>query len=427
MPDWLEGIEKARRGDTGPLEPTVVEQAPAVQPVLPSEEISIPAEPGELPDWLTQTRSALEGEQPPSGAEAGAQPLPAAPEGSLPDGLAPAEIPEWMQALRPGTEVEAPDEPPETEGLLEGMRGTLHASPAIDEIGHLSATPLPTSAASIARAQLLQELLSRPAEQPQAAEQKQRAKLDWTAQRLLVLLLFAVAIIAPMTGVQLYDSDAAIPTTDLYANSVEVFDLIEAQVQPEDSVLLVFAYDASSADEMSRVAEPIVLHLLQRGARLTPVSTLPEGPALAERLISRLTAGTQLPSVATPVYQPGQAAGVQSLLTNASDMTMVVVLSGEPGEFRTWLEQVRARFVDMPVVAGISARVETDARPYLSAQSNLKGIVVGLVGAASYESSVGSTYRPASFYLQSLALTHLVVVGLIIIGGVVFMIGGKNR
>jgi hypothetical protein len=244
---------------------------------------------------------------------------------------------------------------------------------------------------------------------------------------MLVSLLFAVAIIAPMAGVQFYDSDAAIPATGLYKDATGVYNLIEAQIQAEDSVLVAFAYDASSADEMSRVAEPIVLHLLQRGARLIPVSTLPEGPALAERLVSRLSREAQVASVAAPVYQPGEAAGVQTLLSDTSGMAMVLVLAGEPEEFRTWLEQVGTTSGDLPVVAGISSRVEPDARPYLSAPGNLQGIVVGLVGAASYESSIGSAYRPASFYLQSLALSHLVAVVLIIVGGVVFMVGGKRR
>jgi hypothetical protein len=244
---------------------------------------------------------------------------------------------------------------------------------------------------------------------------------------LLVSLLFAVAVIAPMTGVQFYDSDAAIPGTGLYQDAVGVFELVEEQIQSGDSVLVAFAYDASSADEMSRVAEPILLHMIQRGARLIPVSTLPEGPALAERLLSRLSGATGVSGLVAPVYQPGEAAGVQTLLTDASGVNMVVVLSGEPEEFRTWLEQIRAKSVDLPVVAGVSARVEPDARPYLSAPSNLKGIVVGLVGATSYENSIDSTYKPATFYLQSLALSHLVAVALIVVGGVVFMLGGKNR
>jgi hypothetical protein len=138
------------------------------------------------------------------------------------------------------------------------------------------------------------------------------------------------------------------------------------------------------------------------------------------------------------VYQPGNATGVQVLLTEAEDATLIVILAGRSMEFRNWIEQITAYSTSdlegRPVIAGVSARVEPDYRAYYDSTNQLHGAVVGLVGAASYESSLsaaggdgGVRERTTDFHLQSLTLAHLAVAGLMVVGALVFLIRGRGR
>ncbi len=148
-------------------------------------------------------------------------------------------------------------------------------------------------------------------------------------------------------------------------------------------VLIAWEYGPAEADEMDRVAGPLMEHLLRRDARLIVVSTRLEGPAAAEALLaSRLTDGlSERPRrIANLGYLPGQAAGVREAIgtlegrTEAvtglpasqmeamvgvhsiADVKMVVVLAAQPDDLRIWVEQISAVHPNVPVVAGVSAR-----------------------------------------------------------------------
>jgi hypothetical protein len=422
LPDWLAEREI-------PL-PEAEEALPGV-PVLTREEALPRAEEEGLPAWLADL---AQGEQ--AGEPVGA---------ILPEdaGLVPAEIPEWLEALRqqPGVEAVASDEPVEAAGLLEGLKGTLLPSPALESLPERAAAvpSAPTSAAAIARAELLQELLGRPAAVEEPARRVDRQRAGWIIQRLAVGVLLLLAILAPMVvRVSFFGSPSA-PAAQ------RLFDVVERATAQEATVLVAFEYGPAEADEMDQVAKPILDHLLQRGARLAIVSTRPEGPAVADELLAELIPDEQV-SAARVVrlgYQPGQAAGVQALLAGlgdraqalegvrtAADLTMVLVLAAQPSDLRTWVEQSSLGYAAVPRGAGISARAEPLAAPYADPRADqLDGMVAGLTGAAVYEASLGSGGRADlyDFYLNSLGAAQLAVVGLMFVGALIFLTGGQRR
>jgi hypothetical protein len=421
----------------------------AAAPVfVPAEGVS-PPEPGELPDWLSglAPREVTGAPAPPSHPE----PLPEAAAPPV-EGLVRAEIPDWLEALRPRAEADAVEEPAETTGLLEGLRGTLLASPAVSTPAPPGAPPaIAGGAASVARAELLQELLSRPAAPVRPAKRGARRRVGWTIQRLMVGLLLVAAIVVPMVGVWPLGGQISQIRTPVADDAVAAFATVEARVDAQCAVLMAFEYDATEAEEMDRIATALLRHLIERGARVILVSTRPEGPALAERLAAQVTPSTELGRVANLGYQPGQATGVQDLLVNlsaryeyssgtpaanleamqgiasAGDVAAIWVLSGQASDLRAWVEQTSSRYPEATLLAGISARAEPVGRPYLEGSNQLAGIVTGLAGAAAYEAGLAGGVGLASFFLESLALAHLAVAGIMVAGAAIFAFGSRNR
>ena len=437
IPDWLREFQAAplvQEGSSAKLPPIALvdtaASAPAapesVPPVLLEEETPIPP-PGEIPDWL---RAAAE-EAPP---ELG--------------GLVPAEIPEWLRALQPRAEAAVEEEPAETEGFLSGLRGLLPIGRGLD----MPATAQPSlprapSPAAVARAELLQGLLSRPLMTSPAVEAREAYRpTGWALSRLLVGVILLGAILLPMLVRLSLFSPPVVP-------AVETLFAVVHQLPSGTSVLVAWEYGPAEADEMDRVAGPLIDHLLRQGARLVVVSTRPEGPVVAEALLaSRLADPSERPRrIANLGYVPGQAAGVREVLGNldgrtevstglpaaqveaiagvhsVADVGMVVVLAAQPDDLRVWVEQVSAARPDVPIVAGVSARVELMSTPYLTA-GQIRGIVAGLTGGAAYEAKLDTGWgREYEYYLNSLGLAQMAVAALAVIGALIFLVGGRKR
>jgi hypothetical protein len=395
----------------------------------------VPA-PAEIPEWLREVAPpeekarqaeaapsvpAFEGLVPPSPTAEGIQ------IGEMEE-LAPAAIPDWLQDLRPQPEAVAEvaeEEPVETDGLLAGLRGVLPTVPAFqvppvhEGIGASEARE-----ASIARAQLLQSLLARPAEASPTKAARQGINTGERIQRWVVatvLLAVTVAIlIAPTIPV-------SIPTLTqpiIFPGVSRVHETIQ-DVDTGDSVLIAFEYGPSEADELNLVAEPILGHLLDQGAQISIVSTRPQGLAVAEGLLATIGSPGQGYSQS---YQPGDATGVSNLLAGAGKPSLILVVTAQPGPLRWWVEQARALPAEPPpVVGGMSAALESIASPYLDNNAGqIAGAVHGLSGAAAYEVLRGSPGR-AHQRINTLAIGHAAIVGLMILGGAFYTLGGLRR
>ncbi len=438
IPDWLREVEFAalERKERPAQPPPVVAvdvhagappASPTVPPILIEEEEILVTAPGETPDWLKE-----------------------APEEAPPEfgGLVPAEIPEWLRALQPREEGAVEEEPVETEGFLVGLRGLLSIGKGLDMPPTAqSLLPRAPSPAAVARAELLQGLLSRPMMTPPTAETRAAPrKSEWIWTRFLVGVILLTAILLPMLVRLPFFGPPTVPAAEALFATVN-------QLPENTPVLIAWEYGPAEADEMDRVAGPLMEHLLRREARLIVVSTRLEGPAAAEALLtSRLADPSErLRRVANLGYLPGQAAGVREALGNLdgrteavtgrpasqleamsdvhsiADVGMVVVLAAQPDDLKTWLEQISAANPNVPVVAGVSARTELIGTPYLTA-GQLKGMVAGLTGGSVYERRLDTGRgREYEYYLTSLGVAQLAIAALTVIGALIFLVGGRKR
>ena len=187
-----------------------------------------------------------------------------------------------------------------------------------------------------------------------------------------------------------------------------------ATLPPDSLVLVNWAYDPATAGEMDRVAQPVIEHLLLRGAKLIVVSQLPAGMASARRLIAKAEDAVRQPGrsqVATNVvieagFLPGGPAslpllGVAPAQTlpldpgwldlkdrftvaglDTADTFLNLVVAARTEDVRDWLEQVQP-LNEGAVVAVTSAAADIPLRPYLQS-AQLSGLVSGWDGGSAY-------------------------------------------
>jgi len=420
VPDWLREIAP-------PEAAPATETAPAVPPLA---EVPAEADITEVPDWLARVQAEpgapsapvspilIEGEapSPPLGPEAGV---------TGGEELAPAAIPDWLEDLRPVPE-ELPasieEEPEETEGLLAGLRGVLPPIPAFK-------TPDQREDAQVAgevgrsRAELLQSLLTQPTEAPRPEARKRGVTLGERIQRWLMAAVLLIATLSTSLAPRLSLNIPSLTQPLALASVTRAYDAIQG-ISAGDSVLVAFEYGPAEADELDLVAEPMLRHLLDRGAQIYAASTQPEGQAVAEAVLSTLDAPRQQFSLH---YKPGDATGVSQMLAEAGTPQLVLVLTARPGPLRWWVEQTTLHSDTIPILGGMSTALESAASPYLDVSaSQMQGAIYGLSGAASYERLGGSTGQ-ATQRLDALALGHLSIVGLMILGAVFYALRGLRR
>lgn len=187
-----------------------------------------------------------------------------------------------------------------------------------------------------------------------------------------------------------------------------------ATLPPDSLVLVNWAYDPATAGEMDRVAQPVIEHLLLRGAKLIVVSQLPAGMASARRLIAQAEDAVRQPGrsqVASNVaieagFLPGGPAslpllGVAPAQTlpldpgwldlkdrftvaglDTADTFLNLVVAARSEDVRDWLEQVQP-LSEGAVVAVTSAAADIPLRPYLQSEQ-LSGLVSGWDGGSAY-------------------------------------------
>jgi hypothetical protein len=159
--------------------------------------------------------------------------------------------------------------------------------------------------------------------------------------------------------------------------------------------------------------------MLERGASLSIVSTRPDGPLIAEAMMTEIADGGDRYTVTG--YRPGAGAAVSQLLAAADeDPSLLLILTSRPMPLRLWIEQVSARYGEaLPLVAVGSAAIEPVASPYSDANAGqLRGAIYGLKGAASYEALRG-LIGTGTQRLDALAVGHLAVIVLMIVGALI--------
>ena len=399
LPDWLREVA-----------PPEVTREPLKPPIVPPlTEFPPGATTTEVPDWLIELgKVATPGAPAPPGLETG---------GIVE--LARAEIPPWLEAMRPRPEAPA-REPIETEGLLAGLSGVLGPGlrlevPAV----HKRLPAVEIKEATLARAKLLQRLLTQPIEVPQPEARKRGGGLGARIQGWVVTVVLIVAVVGTLLAPRMLPG-ISLPVHLDTSPARGVYEIIQG-LSTSTTALVALEYGAAEADEMNPVAEPLLRHLLRQGTRFSIVTTQPEGKLIAENLLLSVAAPESMYDVIE--YRPTGAAGVSQLLAGVGEKPgVILLLTARPASLRWWIEQTQARGEKLTLVAGLSAALEPAAAPYINAGA-LRAALYGLSGAAAYESENGLPGQ-ATERLDALVVGHITIIALMLIGAIIYTLTG---
>ena len=271
--------------------------------------------------------------------------------------------------------------------------------------------------------------------------------------RRWVFLLMLLAVALPI----LFRAQFPEKATGL---AMRVFNEIEA-LHPGDKVLLAFDYDPASEGELGPMATMFVRHCCEKKLRMYFVALWPVGPQMVDDTVNKvikadfpaLVYGKDYVNLG---YKPGYEGVIKVIVTdlrslyttddrginidqipmcreidNIQDMDLVVnVSAGYPGT-KEWVQYAATPYPDrIRVVAGCTGVQAPLFYPYVPQQ--LPGMLGAIKGAAEYEELVVTKYdrdrgrEPASKYQEAKRrmgpqlIAHLLMIGLIILGNVVF-------
>jgi hypothetical protein len=268
--------------------------------------------------------------------------------------------------------------------------------------------------------------------------------------RWIIYIALIVAVTIPL----LLEKPLLPHTLESTPAEEDLYAAIEALID-NAPVLVAFDYDPTTSGEMDILAEALVGHLMDRGARVVTMSLLPAGPATAQSLVDKLAAeqpdyvdgyGQRYANLG---YLPGQATAVRLVglsletafphdyygtplselpvmegLGSGLDFDLVVELAPAQDSLRWWVEQAATPY-DIPLGAGVSASVAPLARPYYETeQKQLVGMVAGMPGATSYEalrSGQDGLPDPLAARLDSLLAGYAILILVLLVGNAVYL------
>jgi len=317
--------------------------------------------------------------------------------------------------------------PLESQGLLEGLRGLIPASPiplaAAALEGLEAAAP---DKATLAKAELLQGLLGPPTPKLRQQGREKEARLAGQVERWVVAVVLITVVLATLVRPLVAGPGPRLTQPVADSEASDVHDVVSA-LEAGDTVLTVFDYGVPEAAEVNTAAEPVIRHVLEEGAALSIVSTRPDGPLVAEAMLQEVDAvDGQFTLVG---YRPGAALAASNLLdATDEDPSLLLILSGQPMPLLLWIEQATARYGGrVPVVLVGSAAVQPIASPYLDARAGqLSGGVYGFQGGSSYE-GLRETSGSAALKLDALAAGHLAIILMMIVGALASAVWGRRE
>ena len=239
--------------------------------------------------------------------------------------------------------------------------------------------------------------------------------------------------------------------------SQAVFDQIES-LPPGSRVLLAFDFDPASEGELGPMATSFVRHCCEKGHRMVFLCLWPLGERMIDERISRVvearfpdkqygvdyvTLGFKsgyegvIKVVATDFADAyatdarrksplGQLPITEDVVSVQSFDLIINVSAGYPGA-KEWI-QYAATPQSVPIVAGSTGVQSPGLYPYVPDQ--LRGLLAAIKGAAEYEKLVDDAYvgsqakefTQARLRMGPQLVAHLLVIGLIVAGNVIFFL-----
>ena len=436
LPDWL-GDFKGQE----PAQPAASDfsLASSSSPIVDNKPFDI-----ELPAWLEEEGLSAQ-------SAGGAGVLLPEDEGSGSEELAQADLPTWVQAMRPvetvmsdETEIAESDQRVEKAGPLAGIRGVLPVEESV-----LNYRKPPTYAVKLrvsekqrSQVSLLDSLLAREMQTKSVAPASSRTPR--IVQRVVVAVFLLIMLFSMVVlNIQIF------PIPRLGPLAIENMYRQVDGLQAGDTVLLAVDYEPAFSGEMRFAAVQVIDHLMRKKARITIVSTIPAGPALADELLrvsgernadyvlvdnvenlGYLPGGTisllefaRNPRRAAPGHRNGAEAWASSpVLSGIADIKnfkQVIVLTDRAEIGRAWVEQVQPLLGKVPLLMVSSTQAGPLLEPYVSSKQ-IQGMVSGLMGGTLYGQWTGRNdpnIAPARYwgaYQAGLLVAFL----LVLVGGV---------
>jgi hypothetical protein len=251
--------------------------------------------------------------------------------------------------------------------------------------------------------------------------------LRWALSGLVLLVLSATIFLR--SQIMPVSADPATLPEELRSVSNAVIG-----IPANAKALVVIDYEPSLAGEMEAIGGPLLDQIaLLSQPNLSFVSTTPNGPALAERLVihTRINqAGVQYRNLG---YLPGGSAGVLGFMaapgqilpladvTSFSQYAVLVVLTDHAESGRVWVEQLQNQrqadpaLTNQPLLMVASAQAGPLLQPYVSS-GQITGMISGLSDAARYEFLNNNRPGIARSYWDTFGIGLMMSVALIIIG-----------
>lgn len=267
--------------------------------------------------------------------------------------------------------------------------------------------------------------------------------------RRWIFLMMAIAVAVPILfGLQFPESASQL--------AKNVFQEIE-NLEEDDKVLMAWDYDPSTEGELGPMATAFVRHCCEKKVKMYFLTLLPVGPQMIEKEITNvikadfpeLTYGEDYVNLG---YKSGYEGVIKVIVTDlrglyttdaggtnidqipmcrgvesVQDMDLVVNVSGSYPGTKEWVQYAATPYPKIRMVGGCTGVQAPLLYPYIPEQ--LAGLLGAIKGAAEYESLVVEKYlgdEPDRKYLEGKRrmgpqlVAHLLMIGLIIVGNVIY-------
>jgi len=349
------------------------------------------------------------------------------------------EIPEWVQLA-------------DTTGEWEEGTEAFGAALKFDTFEEESIKEIPNEDRNI---QLMERIL---------LSEKKAVPVPRTRQRnrQLTLRLTITLLMIALVAVGLYY--LPIPLPNFIANAPLQVVQFHQQMQyfqqtaPDKPVLMVFDLQPAYEGELSVYAELPLKALMENDAHIFTFSTVPEGAALAQKMMvdvvmaNNLVYNTQSQAMNLG-YLPGGAAAIRDFALNMrftvhgldvgvngayiwehpstsdidslDDFAMVIVMTDDLDKARLWIEQSSLYLpASTPLLMVSSAKVTPLLKPYLLT-GQLSGLIGNPIDAAAYATLSNETSRVIYFWKAYELGIYLMMAS--VFGGAVYLIVNQLR
>ncbi len=271
--------------------------------------------------------------------------------------------------------------------------------------------------------------------------------------RRWIFLLMAIAVAVPI----LFEMQFPETPSELAEN---VFKEIE-NLEPGDKVLMAWDFDPSTEGELGPMATALARHCCERKVKMYFLTLLPVGPQMIDKTVTdvikadfpEMTYGEDYVNLG---YKSGYEGVIKVIVTdlrglyttdargtnidqipmcrgieNVQQMDLVVNVSGSYPGTKEWVQYAATPYPkEIKMVAGCTGVQAPLLYPYIPEQ--LRGLLGAIKGAAEYEALVVNNYvkkegkETDQKYLEGVRrmgpqlVAHLLMIGLIIVGNIVF-------